>query len=370
MMDASVASTTDRPIIAASAIDEGYLPFALVVANSIARSKGRRPVEYHVLYCGPPGHWAVPRLEAFQRRGLKVFVHCLPNRWARLGNINRFPPATFLRASIPDVLDQYDRAIYLDVDLVVEADLAPLFEADLHGNPMGATQCVLTVTAALNNGRTFTHGRWTPTDQYFEQELGLVTREQKLGYIQSGVQLLDLAQLRDTQYADRLEALAVEMRDRLAFVDQCATNKLMAGHLTLIDSRWNISPFALDAKRETHVPPELVAVIRHQRTIRGILHFGGQKPWRHPIMPGSWRWWLNAAGSGAFRYIVTRENSRWQKDFVAAVPKLGARAYGFATQKVKSAWHRLVPRVGRMVRDPVGTSRRVLRRLGGMPPDG
>jgi lipopolysaccharide biosynthesis glycosyltransferase len=369
MMDASVASITDRPIIAASAIDEGYLPFALVVANSIARSKGRRPVEYHVVYCGPPSHWALPRLEAFKRRGLRVVVHRVPNRWGPLGNINGFPPASFLRASIPDVLDQNDRAIYLDVDLVVEADLAPLFDADLQGNPVGATQCVLTVTAALNNGRTFTGGRWTPTDQYFEQELGLVTREQKLGYIQSGVQLLDLVQLRAIQYADRLEVLAAEMRDRLAFVDQCATNKMLAGHLTLIDSRWNISPFALDAKHETHVPPELVSVIRHQRTARGILHFGGRKPWRHPTMPGSWRWWLNTPGSGAFPYIVMLENSRWRSNFVAAVPKFGARAYGFARQQVESAWHWLAPRLGRMVRDPVGTSRRVLRRLGGMPPE-
>ena len=87
---------------------------------------------------------------------------------------------------------------------MVEADLGPLFDADLQGNPVGATQCVLTVTAALNNGRTFTGGRWTPTDQYFEQELGLVTREQELGYIQSGGQLLDLVQLRAIQYADRL----------------------------------------------------------------------------------------------------------------------------------------------------------------------
>jgi lipopolysaccharide biosynthesis glycosyltransferase len=370
-MRETVGALGVQPIIITSAVDEGYLPFALVVANSIANTTSRRrPVEYHILYCGPPEHWAIAKLEAFRRRGVQVVLHRLPNPWSDLGEVNGFPASTFLRAAVPDVLASHSRAIYVDVDLVVEDDLGELFDADLGDNPMGAVQCVLTITAALMNGRTWTVGRWGPTDIYFEQELGLISREQKLGYVQCAVQLLDLERLRAMRYSEAMGSLARQMRDRLGFVDQCATNKLLTGRLTLVDARWNIAPFALDAKHETHVPPELVAVIRHQRTTRGILHFGGQKPWRHPIMPGSWRWWLNAAGSGAFRYIVTRENSRWQKDFVAAVPKLGALAYGFATQKVKSAWHRLVPRLGRLVRDPVGTSRRVLRRLGGMPPDG
>ena len=365
-----------RPIIITSAVDEGYLPFALVVANSIARSKGRRPVEYHVLYCGPPNHWALPKLEAFRRRGLRVIVHSVPNPSADLGKINGFPPATFLRAHVPDVHDQYDRAIYLDVDLVVEADLAPFFDADLRGNPMGATQCVLTITAALNNGRTFARGQWGPTDRYFEQELGLVTREQKLGYVQCAVQLLDLEQLRDMHYGDRIDAMAAEMRDRLAFVDQCATNKLLAGRLTLLDSRWNISPFALDEKHETHVPPELVPVLKHQRPARGILHFGGHKPWRHPMMPGGWRWWLNAPGSGLLGYIVTREKPHWRNDLMVAAPQRYPRAYAFARRayhlpgRAGRALQWLAPRLGNTVRDPVGTSRRVLRRLRGLNPDG
>jgi len=373
-MAAAVAALSDRPIIAASAIDEGYLPFALVVANSIARSKGPRPVEYHVLYCGPPGHWALPKLAAFRRRGLRVIVHRVPNPSADLGEINGFPPATFLRAHVPDVLDLYDRAIYLDVDLVVEADLAPLFDADLRGNPMGATQCVLTVTAALQDGRTFTRGQWGPTDRYFEQELGLVTREQKLGYVQCAVQLLDLEQLRDMRYGDRIGAMAAEMRDRLAFVDQCATNKLLAGRLTLLDSRWNISPFALDETHETHVPPELVPVLKHQRPARGILHFGGQKPWRHPTMPGGFRWWVNAPGSGMFRYIVGRENRHWRNDFLLGASESHPRAYAVARRiyhlsgPVGRAARWAAPRLWNTLRDPVGASRRVIRRLRGLNP--
>ena len=327
-MDATVAALSDRPIIAASAVDEGYLPFALVVANSIAKTTSRRrPVEYHIIYCGPPEHWAIPKLEAFRRRGVQVVLHRLPNPFADLGEINGFPASTLLRAVVPEVLTNHGRAIYVDVDLVVEDDLGELFDADLCGNPMGAVQCVLTITAALMNGRTWTVGRWGPTDTYFEQELDLTSREQKLGYVQCAVQLLDLERLRAMRYSEAMGSLARQMRDRLGFVDQCATNKLLTGRLRLLDARWNIAPFALEVEHEALVPPELVKVLRHQARARGILHFGGQKPWRHPTMHGGRRWWKNAIGSGIFGYIVTREGRHWRNAIAEEAQRRYPRGY-------------------------------------------
>ena len=368
---------TTAPIIVASAVDEGYIPYALVVANSIAKSTSRRrPVEYHVLYCGPPEHWAIPKLEAFRRRGVQVVVHRLPNPWVHLGKINGFLASTFLRVAIPDVLAQYRRAIYLDVDAVVEDDLGELFDADLGENAMGAVQCVLTITAALMNGRTWTVGRWGPTDAYFELELGLISREQKLGYVQCAMQLLDLDRLRAMHYGEQIGSLAEQMRDRLGFVDQCATNKLLAGRVTLVDARWNISPFALEKKHEAAVPPELISVLRHQRDARGILHYGGQKPWRHPAMPGGWRWWRNAIGSGTFRFVVQRERRHWQNDIMVEAQRRYPRSYGLlrrmfrAPSGIRLAWQRTLSRVRNTLLDPIGTGQRVMRRLRGQNPDG
>lgn len=357
------------PIIVASAIDEGYLPFALVVANSIANTTSRRrPVEYHVLYCGPPDHWAIPNLEAFSRPGVQVILHQLPNPWAHLGEINRFPAATFFRAAVPDALPDHRRAIYVDVDLVVEDDLGALFDADLAGNPIGATQCVLTVTAALKNGRTWTVGRWGPTAAYFEDELGLVTREQKLNYMQCAVQLFDLEQLRAMRFGDRIGRMAEQLRDRLAFVDQCAVNRMLPGRLTLLDARWNIAPFALAKRHERLVPPELVPVLRQQRATRGILHFGGQKPWRHPIMAGSWRWWRHAFGSGILRYIVAREYPHWKRGLLMAGRRL-AESFDSSSDTARRRWAWIRSQLFKAIRHPLRTSRRVVLRLRGLEPD-
>jgi lipopolysaccharide biosynthesis glycosyltransferase len=299
------------PIIAATALDRDYLPLALVVAASIASAnRSLRPVEFHILYAGPDD-WSIKRLERFRRRNVTVIVHRVPDRFTHLGKVGRFPSATYMRAQIPDVLAGHDRAIYLDVDLVVLDELGELFEFDLGGAPLGATQCVLTITAALMNGRIISSGRVRPTSEYFVEELGLTTREAVLGYTQAGVQLLDLAQLRRLDYAGQMLALAEAMRDRLAFCDQCAANILFRGRIALIDPRWNVAPFTLNPAHDGRVPPELRPVMEQQRERPGIIHFGGRKPWQQVGIMGSWHWWRAAAGSGALLFLVRRDGPAW-----------------------------------------------------------
>ncbi|MGV3492210.1 MAG: glycosyltransferase family 8 protein [Devosia sp.] len=299
--------TRAAPIIVATSLDRDYLPLALVVATSIARAnRSGRPVEFHILYAGPDD-WPIARLERFNRRNVSVVLHRVVDRFAHLGTVGRYPSATYVRAQIPDVLAAHDRAIYLDVDLVVLDELGDLFDFDLGGAPLGATQCVLTITAALMNGTIRSGGRIRPTSEYFVEELGLTTRAAALGYTQAGVQLFDLAQLRRLDYAGQMLALTSAMQDRLAFCDQCAANRLFQGQIALIHPRWNVAPFALNASHDTRVPVELQPVMRQQREKPGIIHFGGRKPWQYAGIRGSWYWWRAAAGSGALLFLLRRD---------------------------------------------------------------
>lgn len=304
------------PIIVASAVDQGYLPFALVIAASMARStSGRRPVHYHVLYDGPE-HWAAQRLATFRRRGVSVFVHRVTNRFAHLGSLNGIPATTFMRVQIPEVLMDQDRAIYLDCDAVVLDDLGALYDIDMGGRAIGATPCLLTVNAAINGGRTRCSGIWRPTAEYMADALGLVTREEQLAYFQCGVNVYDLRQMRETGFPDQMLTLAEAMRDRLAFCDQCGANRLLKGRVAPIDPRWNVAPFSLRRANEALLPPELLPLMRAQRQMPGIIHYGGRKPWNRPFVPGGWRWWLAAADSGMALRALRLHWRGWLKSLV------------------------------------------------------
>lgn len=297
------AATT--PIVVASAVDQGYLPLALVVATSIARhARPDRPVEYHVLYDGPD-HWAVDKLQRLARGPVTVIVHRLANPWDRFGVINGFPPSTLFRLAIPDVLAGHDRAIYLDCDLIVEADLGPLFDADLGGMPVGAVPCVLTTISAVSNGIARSNGVWVNTATYFADVLGLATPEQQLAYRQCGVQLLDLKALREMNYAGQMTDTVEQLGDRLAYCDQCAANIVLRDRFAEIEPRWNTAPFALHRSAPDISPPELRDLLLAQRA-PGILHFGGEKPWHQLVMPGTFRWWRVALASEASGHFLAR----------------------------------------------------------------
>ena len=64
---------------------------------------------------------------------------------AALGDIElphhgHFRPETYFRLLAPQLLPNVDKAIYLDSDLIVDADISELYDVDVTGYPLAATR--------------------------------------------------------------------------------------------------------------------------------------------------------------------------------------------------------------------------------------
>lgn len=304
------AAADDDTIAVCTALDAGYLPLVLVVATSIAASAapGRR-VAFHVLYDGPD-NWAVRRLRRWRHTAVEIILHRVANSFAGFGVISGFPPSTLFRFAVPEVLAHLDRAIYLDADLIVEADLGELFHTPLGGKPLGAAADLRLIDEALNPlpGR---QALCEGTYRYLQTVLGFEDPEAMLGYIQAGVALLDLRQLRELGYAGRMADTMHRLRDTLRFADQCAINAAFRGDIALLDPHWNVLPEALAPGTWDGMIPELRPAIAAQRQDPRIIHFAYRKPWRRWGLPASDRWWRHARRAGlglhyALEFIATR----------------------------------------------------------------
>lgn len=268
------------PVVVASAVDAGYLPFVEVVATSIAANAGPgRPVEYHVLYDGPM-NWHARRLRGFRRGQLTLHLHPVTNPWRRFGKISGLPPSTLLRLSLEDALPLgIERVIYLDTDLVVERDLAPLFDLPLHGHAIGAALCTV-VAAYLRDPKREAFGRYIRDTL----ELG----DAAATYGQSGVMLLDLPALRRTNYQRKMVDVLERLGPQLHYADQCAMNAVVKGDYEVIDPLWNVIA-SNPAGREPW-----------------IAHFAGRKPWQQLGIPNGDRWWKYARRLNTFPLFVWR----------------------------------------------------------------
>ncbi len=289
------------PIVVCAVADAGYLPLTLVVARSIAATTTTgRPVMFYVVYDGPDsamtervGRWRDPVVS------IRLVRHANP--WADVGRIGRFPPSTLHRAAIAELLAQHDRAIYLDLDLVVNADLSALFDADLDGNAIGAVVDLPFVDSLLRDT-----DRARSTRAYLPEVLGLDTPERVSRYVQGGVALLDLDQLRRIRFAQRFGDFVREHRDRLIYADQCALNAILRDDIALLPPTWNVMATSLRPGIIENAPEGVRAAYVEQRAAPGIVHFGGPKPWSSGTIPLGHLWWRYAFQTGIWpAYIVS-----------------------------------------------------------------
>lgn len=176
--------------------------------------------------------------------------------------------AIFLRLHAAELLPSIDKAIYLDADLVVEEDLANLFNTEL-GDAYAAGVRALTIL------------RLPPAN-----------REPLIEpYFNSGVLLLNLARMRAERIGRQLHDSIAE--HRFPCHDQDALNFVFKGNVVWLSPRYNYcTPYdAICSHREAAaffgVPVQEWRMIRRSPS---IIHYIYDKPWHYRMALRGRRW--------------------------------------------------------------------------------
>lgn len=139
-------------------------------------------------------------------------------------------PGAVTRLLLADYLPPtLDRVLYLDLDLLVEGSLLPLWQMELDGHPLAA------VSDPFARRRFF----WAARLAQDAQAAGL-SRCPTEPYFNSGVMLIDLAQWRREQVGTRAIALLRAHPDGFPLEDQDALNLILQGRILALSPRWNL----------------------------------------------------------------------------------------------------------------------------------
>ncbi|MDR0997421.1 MAG: hypothetical protein LBL69_07160 [Zoogloeaceae bacterium] len=280
---ASIFSALTDVLPVCLAVDERVVEPTLVVLDSLRQTHPLAQVEVHVLQSALPEaqRARIARLIADFAGWSLVFHDIDAGRFAEFRNLADYlSRASYYRYLIPDFLPEHARAFYFDCDLLICDDLTPLWQTEL-GDAYAAGVSELS----------------TRTD-WFRQHL------QKLGfgpedvYVNSGVLLLNLEQMRQDGIVGKLFEQTTALSNLPGFADQDALNVLCKGRLKTVDGRWNrgVLPCFL---KDDESPIETA----------GILHYAGAvKPWQDEA------WWRGR------HYKALK---RWEKAYLAVLAKLG-----------------------------------------------
>lgn len=178
--------------------------------------------------------------------------------------LKRYGKATWLTTMLPDLVPELDRVLYLDGDIIVQRDLAELWEMDMQGMP---------VAAAVGIMETFSSQGWHMNEPTIAissyKDLGFSGNEP---HFNSGVMLCDLTEWRHSRVSDRVRDLVRTFGDEMHFADQEALNIVFANAWQRLDSTWNDLKFSgYDRKGDPRI---------EQHRSSAIIHFAGSpKPW-------------------------------------------------------------------------------------------
>lgn len=207
-----------------------------------------------------------------------------------ISDFDRFPLlgdhltiATYFRLKIPELLPHLDKVLYLDIDMIVESDLSPLWSIDLPHD--------VWVGAVIELGMK----------KPFLQSIGLNEDD---FYFNAGVLLMNLTALRKIDFNARCIEFVTHYKQAIRFVDQDVLNHICANKVLWIDPRYNVTFGLVDKahKLDRYPSPYDVAAMENAISNPAIIHYtGGSKPWhyacRHPM---------------AGRYMAYIKDTSWQ----------------------------------------------------------
>ena len=142
-----------------------------------------------------------------------------------------FSATTYFRLFIPELYPEYDKALYLDSDIVILSDIADLYNIDLKDNLVGAApdDVIQTIEVFRN---------------YSELVVGVADYK---NYFNAGILLMNLEALRKFGFQEKFIYLLGTVKFSVA-QDQDYLNRLCKGRVTLLDKNWNRMPVGGDIK--------------------------------------------------------------------------------------------------------------------------
>ena len=233
------------------------------------------------------------------------FFDLAPNmaRFAGLRSYGHFRVETYFRLLIPEIAPWCAKALYLDADIIVNHDVAELFDT-----PMG--DCL--VAAAHDPDTAGQYYGFDPTRKDFmDKHLPQVPPE---AYFQAGVLVMNLAQFRESYTSEEMLELAASQRWPL--LDQDVLNCLCAGRVRYVDMAWN-TLMDWQRLRRIYIISQAPAVLRAAydlaRTQPYIVHYAGpeNKPWEFGDVDMGEYFWKYAQYCPYFdRLVEMQEESR------------------------------------------------------------
>lgn len=202
---------------------------------------------------------------------------------------------TYFRFFLLDIMCNYDKTIYLDCDMVVNTDIADLYNIDLGDCYIGATRDANLITCY------YVGTKWT---SYLDERLNV---KNPADYFQAGTLLINLKNFRRNYTVEMCMDICSSYEWWL--FDQDVFNMICQEHKIILDMRWNV--MSGEEGRLEHIRNNSTYELREEyfaaREYPFIVHYcGKKKPWDYLESDFAELFWKQAKMCPYYEVILSR----------------------------------------------------------------
>lgn len=177
---------------------------------------------------------------------------------------------TYYRFLIQELLPHYDKVLYLDSDLIVQGDVAQLFETDLGDSLLAAVRDIdFLGNLNMKDGKRMQYAK------------AVLEMSDPYSYFQAGVLVFNTAAMRELHSIE--EWLRFASDSRYIYNDQDILNAECEGRVVFLDDGWNVMTDCAGriANVFTFAPAPVYEAYAKARECQKIIHYAGfEKPWK------------------------------------------------------------------------------------------
>ncbi len=289
-------------------VDGNYVNQAAVTIMSLSENSAGKSLDVLVLHDSVSEEELTPIAEMKLREGVSV-------RFADAGNFmpesqsgfytensERITNAAYYRLMLPWILsDEYEKALYLDSDMIAVSDISELLDENPGSFLVSAVRDYWGICDCYRKESELRDWR---------ESIGLTELDD---YIISATLVFNLPLWRDRFSLDEVLKLASSKEWRQH--DQDVVNILCKGEIRFIKPKWG---FITACRNAALLPEKLYNEFKEAEKNPSIIHFGGKpKPWNTPYLEYDEIFWQTAERAGVYENLLETVRNYEYRNYIA-----------------------------------------------------
>ena len=322
------------PIVFAS--DNNYLLYFAVVLKSILENSDKNcNYDFVVLHSDFLDRNKIAKinnsLQEYKNYSLRFFNMNELVADIKFYTHGHFTKETYYRFFIPKLFKNYEKLIYMDIDMIVLQDISKLYETDLENYCLGVCNDIV-ITTFLNQRRE-------PFYSYFKENM-----KNPYDYFNAGLLLFNIQKCLEMDFEKQCLDKLEEIKKPLT-VDQDILNFCFEGKVKFLDLKWNVEwniPIVF-RNYSNFISLDFIKNYKQAYENPSIIHYCDYfKSWNFTHLPKAELWWHYAKQTPFYEEILFKNIQSKKQGAVERIKSYLSYQLGSALIEAKNPFKALL----------------------------